>query len=285
MGVAGSGKTTIGALLASELGCRFWDADSFHSTANIEKMKQGIPLTDEDRAPWLLTLRDQVVDAVAGKNMGVLACSGLKVRYREMLAEGTDRVRFVYLRVTPELARRRLATRPPHFMNPELVENQFAELDEPSDAVVVDGSLPPPEIIEAILRGLNGQAVAHATDGMPAQETASLEAATLASLRSAWAEVAPDKPFDADRAVALLVNRVRHYEETLWRIVETPDALKALMAHQRATGQETEPGADHRLDGLRKAAQIAGVALSPPRWLVSRKMPSTADDKPIPDEA
>jgi gluconokinase len=283
MGVAGSGKTTIGALLASELGCRFWDADSFHSAANIEKMRQGIPLTDADRTPWLVTLRDQVVHAVAGKTMGVLACSSLKARYREMLAEGTDRVRFVYLRVTPELARRRLATRPPHFMNPELVENQFAELDEPPDAVVVDGSLSPPQILEAILRGLNGRAIAHATDGMPAQETVSLEAATLASLRSAWAEVVPDKAFDADRSVALLVNRLRHYEETLWRIVENPDALKALMAHQRATGQETEPGAENRLDGLRKAAQIAGVALSPPRWLVSRGLPSSPDDKPASD--
>jgi gluconokinase len=156
MGVAGSGKTTIGALLASELECPFWDADSFHSDASIHKMRSGTPLTDADRAPWLRTLREQVVNAViSGNGCGVLACSSLKVRHRQILADGTDRVRFVYLRITPELARMRVERRPAHFMNPGLVESQFAELEEPQSAIVVDASLPPAAIVDAIRRELN----------------------------------------------------------------------------------------------------------------------------------
>jgi gluconokinase len=159
MGVAGSGKTTIGSLLASELGCPFWDADIFHSEASIAKMRDGAPLTDADREPWLRMLRDQVVDAVAGKGFGVLACSSLKASHRRILASGKDEVRFAYLRVTPELARTRLQKRPSHFMNPQLVDSQFAELEEPDDAIVVDGALPPAAIIATILRGLNAAAI------------------------------------------------------------------------------------------------------------------------------
>jgi gluconokinase len=156
MGVAGSGKTTIGSLLASELGCPFWDADSFHSKASIAKMRHGIPLTDADREPWLRMLHDQVVHAVAGKGPGVLACSSLTAAaHRHILASGTERVRFVYLRVSRELACVRLQQRPSHFMNPKLVDSQFAELEEPDDAIVVNGALPPTAIVETILRGLN----------------------------------------------------------------------------------------------------------------------------------
>jgi len=159
MGVAGSGKTTIGSLLASELGCPFWDADSFHSEANIAKMRHGTPLTDADREPWLRLLRDQVINAVVGNGFGVLACSSLKASHRHILTSGKDRrVRFAYLRVTRELARMRLEKRPSHFMNPELVDSQFAELEELDDAVVADGALPPAAILETILRGLNAAA-------------------------------------------------------------------------------------------------------------------------------
>ena len=154
MGVAGSGKTTIGALLASELGCPFWDADSFHSEANIAKMRRGTPLTDADREPWLRMLRDRVVNEVAGKSVGVLACSSLKASHRQILAGGADWVRFAYLRVAPEIARRRLQKRPSHFMNPALVDSQFAELEEPDDAIVADGALPPAAVLETIRRGL-----------------------------------------------------------------------------------------------------------------------------------
>ena len=158
MGVAGSGKTTIGSLLARELGCPFWDADSFHSEASIAKMRHGTPLTDADREPWLRLLREQVVNAVAGKGLGVLACSSLKASHRHILASGKDGVRFAYLRVTRELARMRLQKRPSHFMNPALVDSQFAELEEPDDAIVADGALPPTVILETILRGLHATA-------------------------------------------------------------------------------------------------------------------------------
>jgi len=154
MGVAGSGKTTIGSLLASELGCPFWDADSFHSEANVAKMRNGTPLTDADREPWLRMLRDQVVDAVGGQRLGVLACSSLKASHRHLLAAGTDWVRFAYLRITPELACQRLQLRRSHFMNPQLVDSQFAELEEPDDAIVADAALPPAAVLETILRGL-----------------------------------------------------------------------------------------------------------------------------------
>jgi gluconokinase len=129
-GVAGVGKTTIGQLLAQELAWKFYDADDFHSVANIAKMKSGVPLTDADRQPWLGKLRELVQEClVAGKN-AVLACSALKKAYRDRLRV-SDGVKFVFLRGNRSNITEQLQHRPEHFMNPALLDSQFEDLEEP----------------------------------------------------------------------------------------------------------------------------------------------------------
>jgi len=129
-GVSGVGKTTIGQLLAQELEWKFYDADDFHSPANIAKMKNGVPLTDEDRQPWLGKLRDVIEQClVAGKN-AVLACSALKKAYRDYLRVN-DGVKFVFLRGNRSKISEQLQHRPQHFMNPVLLDSQFEDLEEP----------------------------------------------------------------------------------------------------------------------------------------------------------
>lgn len=153
MGPAGAGKTTIGRLLAESLGWRYLEADDFHSSANIERMRHGIPLTDSDRAPWLASLRDALRDAVAEGDQVVLACSALKKAYRRALVPPNVKpgaVRFVYLRATAALLRDRLAHRVGHFAGPELVDTQLQTLEEPRDALWVDASRPPDEIVGRI---------------------------------------------------------------------------------------------------------------------------------------
>ncbi len=150
MGVTGAGKTTISRRLSRELGWPVEDADSFHPRANVEKMRRGVPLDDEDRRPWLAAIHAAVAArAASGENL-VLACSALKDAYRAAIGRGLPDVRFVYLRATPGLAASRLAHRPHHFMNPVLVQSQFETLEEPRDAVVVDASRPPTEIVARI---------------------------------------------------------------------------------------------------------------------------------------
>jgi gluconokinase len=154
MGVAGSGKTTIGKLLAKELGCNFFDADDFHSPSNRGKMSEGIPLTDEDRASWLFALRDVLVqNDEAGKSV-VLACSALKETYRKTL-EIHPEVRFVYLKGTYEQIEERLKTRSGHFMQAIMLASQFEILEEPKDTLMVDITLSPEEIVQFICKGLN----------------------------------------------------------------------------------------------------------------------------------
>jgi gluconokinase len=173
MGVAGSGKTTIGMRLASELGWRFLDADDFHPAANIRKMASGQPLDDADRAPWLAALHAELAaEASAGRNV-VLACSALKESYRRVLvgvgpegegegqregqAEGNGAglpVRFVHLRGTPALLRQRLRNRSGHFMRDHLLDSQLETLEEPHGALVVDIAESPRRIVEEIRRGL-----------------------------------------------------------------------------------------------------------------------------------
>ena len=155
MGVTASGKTTVGRLLASALGYRFYDADDFHPHANIDTMRRGIPLDDADRLPWLETLRHLVCRCVAEHADAVLACSALKEAYQQYLLVDPC-VRLVYLRTDQDLTRQRSPPRRGHFMNPELVESQFATLQEPKQGIWIDAQLAPEEIVSAIRHRLDG---------------------------------------------------------------------------------------------------------------------------------
>lgn len=153
MGVAGSGKTLIGSMLAKSLNWEFADADEFHPAANIEKMTHGIPLTDEDREPWLRAMHGAVVCWIESGENAVLACSALKQRYRDQLSHIPE-TRFVYLKGTFDLIYTRLSQRQNHFMKPEMLASQFADLEEPADAIVVDVSGTPDQIVAEIRRRL-----------------------------------------------------------------------------------------------------------------------------------
>jgi len=153
MGVAGSGKSTIGNLLSERLGWQFADADNFHSPANIEKMSSGIPLTDSDREPWLDSLRSQLTQWSNSGTNGILACSALKQSYRDHLRISDD-VRFVYLKGAEKLLQERLHERREHYMKDSMLASQFATLEEPADAVIIDISPPPMEIVEEIVRNM-----------------------------------------------------------------------------------------------------------------------------------
>ncbi len=149
MGVVGAGKTTVGLLLAGQLGWKFADADDFHPPANVEKIRQGISLTDEDRQPWLQRLREAITNWTAeGRNV-VLACSALKRRYRQELAVGPQ-VRFVYLKGSADLIAQRLRARELHFAGVAILASQFDDLEEPEDAVVADIASTPPQIVANI---------------------------------------------------------------------------------------------------------------------------------------
>jgi carbohydrate kinase (thermoresistant glucokinase family) len=153
MGVCGCGKSTVGRALAAALDWPFVDADTLHPPHNVAKMASGMPLTDEDRWPWF----DRVVAEMrrydaAGSHL-VVACSALKQAYRDRLASGGP-VRFVYLKGDASIIEPRLATRTGHFMPPALLASQFATLEEPTDAIVIDIAQPAPEQVAAISRAL-----------------------------------------------------------------------------------------------------------------------------------
>jgi len=149
-GVTGAGKTTIGLLLAAELGWPFYDADDFHPAANVEKMRQGIPLTDEDRTSWLESLQHLIRTAVDESKPGILACSALKERYRQYL-QVNESVKYVYLRGEYALIQQRLSNRVGHYMNPALLRSQFDALEAPRDQeTIVSVDQPPAEIVRAI---------------------------------------------------------------------------------------------------------------------------------------
>jgi len=155
MGVAGAGKTTVGNLLARELGWTFADADSYHSPENVKKMASGIPLTDDDRKDWLARLRELIQSWEASGENAVLACSALKDAYRRKLVISSN-VKLVFLRGEFGLIRERMMHRPGHYMNPDLLHSQFETLEEPSvaEAVVVDVSAPPEELVRSIRAAL-----------------------------------------------------------------------------------------------------------------------------------
>lgn len=149
MGVAGSGKSTVGRLLAERAGATFYDADDFHPRANVEKMRDGVPLTDEDRLPWLGALRELIRDCLVRGVRAVLACSALKEEYRaRLLVDG--RVKFVYLKGDYSLIEERLKNRRGHFMKPGMLDSQFDTLEEPRHALQVEVAAPPEEIVETI---------------------------------------------------------------------------------------------------------------------------------------
>ena len=153
MGVAGCGKSTIGAMLAHELGWDFYDADDFHSESNRIKMAQNIPLTDEDRADWLDSLRSLIGQNIQNERSIVLACSALKKSYRDTLIIN-DQVEFIYLRGTYEQIEARLLQRSGHFMSAKMLASQFDILEEPQDALTIDITHTPQEIISIIRKGL-----------------------------------------------------------------------------------------------------------------------------------
>jgi len=156
-GVSGAGKTTIGRLLAEQLGWRFYEADDFHPRTNIEKMHSGRPLTDDDRWPWLQRLREQITRSLAAKENAVLACSALKRAYRERLRVSDD-VKFVFLRGDFALVEKQLRRRHGHFMNPDLLRSQFVDLEEPGsdeDVVTIELGRTPEELVEEIKMKVN----------------------------------------------------------------------------------------------------------------------------------
>jgi gluconokinase len=156
-GVSGTGKTTVGELLARGLGWRFLEADEFHSRENIEKMRSGRPLNDENRRPWLESLREQIKRSLAAGENTVLACSALKRAYRDCLRVN-ERVKFVFLHGDYALVKQQLLSRHGHFMNPGLLQSQFDDLEEPQrneDVTTIEMGPAPQAIVEEIAAKLH----------------------------------------------------------------------------------------------------------------------------------
>ncbi|MGH2593763.1 MAG: gluconokinase [Anaerolineae bacterium] len=154
MGVSGSGKTTIGQLLAKHLGWRFYEGDDFHPQANIDKMRQGTPLTDADRAPWLAALNRLIRELVREGRSAVIASSALKQAYRDRLLRDTQDVYVIYLKGDYDLIQKRLQERPGHFMKASLLASQFEALEEPEGVLAVDAAQAPESMVSLIEREL-----------------------------------------------------------------------------------------------------------------------------------
>ncbi len=155
MGVAGSGKTTVGEELARLLDWTFCDADDFHSLHNREKMSRGMALNDSDRQPWLEAIRNSILRSISNKQNAIFACSALKKSYRRQLRVNAEEVKFVYLKGSPALLSQRVANRQGHFFAPSLLESQFYDLEEPTDVLEVDVSSPPDAIARSIIAAFN----------------------------------------------------------------------------------------------------------------------------------
>ena len=154
MGVSGSGKTTIGRKLAESLGYKFADADDFHPQENIDKMRNGIALSDKDRLPWLQKMQDVIKQHLLENTNIVITCSALKASYRQMLLINHESVKLVYLKGSFELIHKRLKERLNHFMSEKLLKSQFEILEEPLEAIEVDISQPLEVIVQEILEEL-----------------------------------------------------------------------------------------------------------------------------------
>ncbi|HYU66424.1 MAG TPA: gluconokinase [Jatrophihabitantaceae bacterium] len=156
-GVAGSGKTTVGSLLARRLGWRYAEADDFHPKANLDKMAAGDPLTDEDRWPWLHALAGWIDERRCAGEPAVVSCSGLKRKYRDLLRAGRPQVRLVFLSGSRELIGQRLRTRHGHFMKEAMLASQFADLEPPAedeDVLTLTVDVPPDTLVDEIVRAL-----------------------------------------------------------------------------------------------------------------------------------
>jgi gluconokinase len=155
MGVAGSGKTTVGQALARQLGLDFYDADAFHPAENIHKMASGIPLDDADRLPWLKSLRALIATSLDKNCPAVLACSALKESYRRVLLEGNQDALLVYLKGSYDLIWSRISARQDHYMKPQMLRSQFEILEEPENVPTIDIALSVEKIVEKILKHLD----------------------------------------------------------------------------------------------------------------------------------
>ncbi|RQR80654.1 gluconokinase [Burkholderia sp. Bp9012] len=154
MGVSGAGKSRIGEMLAERLSCSYTDGDAFHSAANKEKMHNGIPLTDDDRWPWLRTIREAIEEKQRAGETAVFTCSSLKRSYRDVLRGSDTDVRFVYLKGSFEVLHERLKTRTGHFFDPSLLKSQLDTLEEPGpdEAIVVSIELTPEQIVDQVMQ-------------------------------------------------------------------------------------------------------------------------------------
>lgn len=155
MGVCGSGKTTVGRLLAERLGWAFHDGDDLHSEENVQKMTAGTPLTDQDREPWLASIGGVMRACHDAGDSAVVACSALRAAYRDTLRRYSAATEFVFLRGERAVLLERLRTRKDHFMPGDLLDSQLAALEAPRRAVVVDVNRPPDEIVTEIIRELS----------------------------------------------------------------------------------------------------------------------------------
>ena len=151
MGVSGCGKTTIGKKTAAILGVPFYEGDDYHPEENVEKMSQGISLTDEDRDGWLDTLSKLISEKVDDGESGVLSCSALKKKYREKLRVDPERVCFIYLKGSYDLIWSRMQVRTGHYMPADLLKSQFDDLEEPENDFIVDIDQPPNDVLDDVL--------------------------------------------------------------------------------------------------------------------------------------
>ena len=151
MGVSGCGKTTIGKMTANALGVPYYEGDDYHPQDNVEKMSQGIPLNDDNRAGWLQRLADLLQQKLAESESGILSCSALKQKYRDQLRMDPEKVHFIYLKGSYELIKERMEKRRNHYMPADLLRSQFETLEEPDDIFTIEIEQSPEEILAQVM--------------------------------------------------------------------------------------------------------------------------------------